>query len=254
MAKKDKDTIFKEYLAELEAINPAIKDILADDKVSAKLKDGVLARADYSASMDSLKNEREAFAAEITEARTKIKGWQDWYGQTSTEVANVQNELKAYKEAYGDLEPGDQRRIAREAGLTPEEFEKRLNAKINEHDVYSLKIVDDLTDIKIDFRDRFKEKLDTQAVYKIAGERGVDLNTAYNLHIADRVEDQRKAQWDTELKKAREDAVQEYASKHNLPVVPTNSDLVHVLDTKDAPRTSNERVAAAIAGMNASRR
>lgn len=254
MAKKDKDTIFKDYLAELEAINPALKDILADEKVSTKLKEGVLARSDYSQQMDALKAERETFAAEITEARTKIQGWQKWYGDVTTEVAATQEQLKAYKDAYGDLDSQQQRQVAQQAGFTKDEFEKRLNEEIGRRDVANLKFADDLTDIKIDYRDRFKEKLDTSAVYKIAGERQCDLTTAYNVHIADRVEEARKAELKETIKKEREDAVQEYASKHNLPVVPSTSDLVHSLDIKDAGKTQGERVAAAIAGMNAGRR
>ena len=249
MAKKDKDTIFKEYLAELEAINPSIKDILADEKVSAKLKEGVLARADYSSSMDTLRAERESFASEVAEARNRISGWQKWYGDVSTEVSKTQEELKAYREAYGDLDAAGQRREARKAGLTQEEFEKRLNDEIGKRDLANLKFADDLTDIKIDYRDRFKEKLDTAEVYKIAGERGTDLLTAYNLHIADRVQEKADLDLKATIKREREDAVKEYASQHNLPIVDTRSDVTHVMDFKDAPKTQHDRVAAALASF-----
>lgn len=255
MAKKDKDAIFKEYLAELEAINPAIKDILADEKVSTKLREGVLARADYSSSMDTLRAERESFAAEVAEARTRIDGWQKWYGEASKQVATTQEQLEAYKEAYGDLDAGEKRRIAQNAGYTKEEFEKRLQDEINKRDVANLKFADDLTDVKIDFMSRFKEPLDTEEVFKIAGERGVDLKTAYNQHIAERVEDQRNKEFEARIKQEREDAVKEYASKHNLPVLDNRSDVVpHVLDSKDAPKTSHDRVAAALAGLASMRR
>lgn len=254
MAKKDKDAIFKEYLAELEAINPAIKDIVADEKVSAKLREGVLARADYSQSMDSLRAERESFANEVAEARNRIDGWQKWYGEVSTQVAQSQEELKAYRDAYGDLDAADKRRVAREAGYTKEEFEKRLQDEINRRDIANLKFADDLTDIKLDHRERFKEALDTEAVYRIAGERGTDLKTAYQTLISDRVKEQDEAKWKDTIKKEREDAVREYASQHNLPIIDTRSEVTHVLDTKDAPKTSHDRVAAALAGLNQMRR
>jgi len=247
MAKKDKDTIFKEYLAELEAINPGIKDILADEKVSAKLKEGVLARADYSSNMDALRAERENFANEVSQAREKIQGWQKWYGDVSTEVSKTQDELKAYKEAYGDLDDAGQRRVARQVGLTPDEFEKRLNEEIGKRDLANLKFADDLTDIKIDFSNRFKESLDTAEVYKIAGERGTDLKTAYNLHIAERVEELKATETKELIKREREEAVKEYASKHNLPILDTRSAVTHVLDFKDVPKTPHDRVAAALA-------
>lgn len=253
MAKKDKDAIFNEFLADLKAINPKIEEIL-DDKTSAKLREGVLARADYSQSMDSLRAERESFANEVAEARNRIDGWQKWYGEVSTQVASTQEELKAYRDAYGELDASDKRRVAREAGFTKDEFEKRLQEEINRRDIANLKFADDLTDIKMDYRDRFKEALDTEAVYKIAGERGTDLKTAYQSFISERVKEQDEAKWKETIKKEREDAVAEYASKHNLPVIDNRPEVTHVLDTKDAPKTSHDRVAAALAGLNAMRR
>lgn len=254
MAKKSKDAIFQEYLAELEAINPAIKDILADEKVSAKLREGVLARADYSQNMDAFREQREQFASEVEEARKRIEGWQKWYGEASTTVANTQEQLKAYQDAYGELDTRTQRRVAHEAGYSKEEFEKRLQEEINKRDVANLKFADDLTDVKLDFRERFKEALNTEDLYKIAGERGVDLKTAYNSYISERVEEQRKQEVEDRVKREREDAVKEYASKHNLPIIDSRPDVTHVLDAKDAPKTQHDRVAAALAGLSAMRR
>lgn len=252
MAKKNSDTIFKDYLAELEAINPGLKDILADERVSAKLKEGVLARSDYSAQMDSLRTERESFATEVAEARQKIAGWQSWYGTASTEVAGLKDKLTKYEDTYGELEAGNAKAAAR-MGVSKEELNTLLESRTREHDLAAIKFADHLTDIKIDFRDRFKEKLDTEAVFKLAGEKQVDLTTAYNLHIADRVEEMRTKDVDERIKQARADAVSEYASKHNLPVMSNDSVMTHVLDSKDVATTPQSRVAAALAGMNASR-
>lgn len=252
MAKKN-DAAYEAFLADLKAINPQIEELIKDDKVSAKLKEGVLARADYSSAMDSLRTERESFATEVAEARQKISGWQTWYGETSTQVATMQDKLKQYETAYGEIEPEGTKRAAARMGVSKEELEKALDTKMNQRDLAALKFADDLTDIKMDFRDRFKEKLDTEAVYKVAGERGVDLKTAYDLHIATRVEEARTKDIDERIKKERLEAVTEYASKHNLPVGPSHSDIVHSVDSKDAPKTSHERVAAALAGFNQAR-
>src|SRR5262245_19407618 len=107
-SKKDKDALFNDYLAELKAINPQLEEVLKDDKVSAKLREGVLARADYSQSMDQLRSEREQFEGQIAEARAKIDGWQKWYGDTTKEFASEREKLEAYKKQYGDLD-GTQR-------------------------------------------------------------------------------------------------------------------------------------------------
>lgn len=253
MAKKNSDTLFKDYLAELSEINPALKDILSDEKVSAKLKEGVLARADYSAKMDefrtSMESERTAFAQEVTEARTKIAGWQKWYGDTTQQVAGIQERLKQYEDTYGDIDPGERRQVAKALGVTKEELNTALESRMNERDLAALKFADDLTDVKLDYDRRFKEPLDTQAVFKIAGERQTDLKTAYNLMIAPRVEEIRTKDLDERIKRERKEAVEEFASQHKLPTVDTRSDLTHTLDIKDAPKTQHDRVAAAIAGL-----
>ena len=253
MAKKN-DAAYEQFLADLKAINPQIEEIVKDEKVSAKLREGVLARADYSANMDSLRAERETFATEVQEARTKIQDWQSWYGQATEEVANVQGKLQQYETLYGPIQAGDKREVAKAMGISKEEMDRALEDRMNQRDIAALKFADDLTDIKLDFKDRFKERLDTTAVFKLAGERGVDLNTAYSLHIADRLEEARTRDVEERIKQARKDAVSEYASQHNLPVTPSSNDIVHVLDAKDVPNNSRDRIAAAVAGMNASRR
>ena len=253
MAKKDKDTIFNEFLADLKAVNPAVEEILKDEKVSAKLRESVLARADYSQSMDTLKAEREQFAGEVAEARQKIAGWQKWYGDTAQEISATKTELEKYRETYGDLDSKSQTQVANKAGyLTKEDFQKALGEEIRQRDLASLKFADDLTDIKMDYRDRFHEPLPTPDVYQIAGDRGVDLKTAYGLFISDRVEEQRKAKYDADIAKAKEEGAAEYASKHNLPVVPSISDIVHYadLDSSKVPQTARDRIAAAVAGHN----
>lgn len=255
MAKKNNDAAYEQFLADLKAINPAVEELIKDDKVSAKLKESVLARSDYSSAMDALRTERETFATEVAEARQKIEGWQKWYGQTSQEVASVQKKLKAYEDAYGEIEAGDTKNVAKRIGVSKEELSEVLEARTREHDLAAIKFADDLTDIKIDFKDRFKDKLDTEAVFKLAGERQVDLRTAYDIHIADRVEKARSEEVEARIKREREEAVSEYAAKHNLPVVPSTSAVgTHVLDAKEVATTPQGRVAAALQGYMQAKR
>lgn len=244
MAKKDKDTIFKEYLAELESLNPALKDILADEKVSAKLKDGVLARSEFSSQMDALKAERESFATEVAEARQKIQGWQNWYGEASQQLATALEENSKYKSEYGELGT-----THKPTGLTREELEKYYQEESRKRDTANLLFADTLTDIKIDYKERFREKLPTDQVYKIATERGCDLQTAYNHFIHDRVEEQRNKEVEDRIAQAKKDAVAEYETQHNIPHVSSQSSVSHVLDIKDAPRSQRDRVAAAVSAF-----
>lgn len=250
MAKKN-DAAYEAFLADLISLKPEIKDLVSDEAVSAKLREGVLARSEFSRGQDELREARKALEAEVTEARDKIAGWQNWYGETSKQVADMQTKLKTYAETYGDLDEPAKHREAAKQGLTKEEFDAALQAELNKHDMAALKFADDLTDLKIEHRDRFKEKLDTAAVYKIAGEKNLPLGIAYNEYIADRVAEKNKADFEQAIKAAKEEGAKEFASKHNLPVVPNTNDLyVHSLDAKDVPQTSKERVAAAVNRFN----
>lgn len=244
MAKKDKDALFNDYLAELKAINPQLEEVLKDEKVSAKLREGVLARADYSSSMDQLRAERENFEAQVAEARAKIEGWQKWYGDTSTEFAKSQEKLDAYRKTYGDLD-GNQP-PARQNFLTREDFDKDFATRSQQRELSAMKFADDLTDIKIDYRERFGERLNSTDIYNLATSRGVDLVTAYNLYIGDRVREQQKAQFDEAIKQAREEGARDFASAHKLPIVPSSSDITHYVDVKDTPKTARDRIAAAL--------
>lgn len=251
MANKKNDAAYEEFLADLKAINPEVEKILSDEKVSAKLRTGVLAKAEFSRGEDELRTARQSFEAEVNEARTKIEGWQKWYGDTTKEVTDMQTKLKTYADTYGELDDTNKRREAAKVGLSKEEFDAALQTELQRHDMAALKFADDLTDLKIEHRDRFKEKLDTSAVYKIAGEKNLPLGIAYNEYIADRVALKNKEDFDTAIKAAKEEGAKEFATKHNLPVVPNTNDLyVHSLDAKDVPTTSKDRIAAAIHGFN----
>lgn len=253
MAAKKNDKAFDDFLADLKTINPKIEELIADESVKTKLREGVLARSEFSSQMDNLRVEREAFGHEVTEARKKIDGWTSWYGTASQEYANQKEQLEAYKEEYGELTTGQKHREAAKVGLTTEEFEAKLNSKIQEHDVAALKFMDHLSDIKIEHRDRFKERLDTAKVFEIAGEKNLPLDAAYKEYIADRVEEQRTKDIEERIKQAKEEGAREALAAKGFPVISNNSDLTHVLDIKDAPRTSNDRIAAAVAAFNTKR-
>lgn len=252
MAKKDKDALYTDFLADLKSVvgddkwTAVEEGLVKNEKASAKLKDSVLARSEFSRAMDELDTARKEFQQFQATEKQKIDGWQKWYGETSQDFATASDQLRQYKETYGDLDDRSQRREAAKVGLTPEAFEKRLNEEIQKHDVAALRFVDDLTDVKIEHRDRFKEKLDTDAVYKLAGEQGIPLKVAYNLFIADRVEDQRKTQYTEDIKKAREEGANEALAKHNLPVMSSHSDIVHTLDAQNPLTNPRERVSAAV--------
>lgn len=249
MAKKSKDTIYQEFLAELKAINPKIEEVLTDDKVVTKLREGVLARADYSQSKDELDAQKAQFEQEVQEARTRIAGWQKWYGEESQKSATLVDKLNRYIDEYGELDNAGQRREAAKHGMTKEEFDAALNAELEKRSTAMIKFADDLTDLKMDYSKRFGERLNTEELYKIAGEKNLPLTAAYDQYVAPRVEAQKKVEFEEAIKKAKEEGAAEALSRHNLPNVSSQSSLGHVLDSKDAKTDSSARVADAVASF-----
>lgn len=250
LTKKQKDAAYESFLADLKTVNPQIEELLKDEKVSTKLREGVLARADYSASMDELTANQQRFDQEVQEARQRIDGWKTWYGAASSEYATTKTKLQQYEDEFGELNQNQQRQVAKQYGLSVEQFEQRLSEEIQKRDVAALKFVDDLTDLKIEHRQRFGEKLDTAAVYKIAGEKQLPLDVAYQIYTVDKVKEETETKLNERIVKERADAVAEALSKHNLPVLSNNPDMVHVLDApKDIPRASDDRIRAAVQGF-----
>lgn len=248
MAKKDNEALYQAFLADLKTIAPEVEEVIAkNEKATAKLKESVLARSDYNAQSDALRKEREDMQTFLQTERQKIEGWTKWYADTSGEYAATVDELKKYRDEFGDLTDAGQRREAARHGMSKEEFESKLSEEITKRDTAAIKFVDDLTDLKIEHRQRFGERLNTEEVFKIAGEKQLPLDVAYDVYIADRVEDLRKKDFDDAVKKAREEGAAEALAKHNLPVMSSDSSIMHVLDqSKEIPRDSNSRVSAAV--------
>lgn len=254
MGKKSKDAYLSDFLADLKTVvgddkwSAIEENLVKNEKALSKIKDGVLARSEFSSQMDELDSAKKAFSQEVTEARQKIAGWQDWYGSASKAVTDLETKVKAYQETYGDLESGKKPRF-----LTEEDFMSKLAEETRNRDAAAIKFADDLTDLKISHRERFKERLNTNDVLKIAGDRQLPLDVAYDLYVKDRVEAQNKTEREEELKAAREEGARDFATKHNLPLVSSNPDIVHVLDTQGAPTTAKERVSAALANWGKNR-
>lgn len=246
MAKADNEKLYQDFLADLKKINPKIEEIL-DEPTNTKLKESVLARSEMSRQMDALTAEKTQMNDFLAQEKKKIEDWSKWYGDTTKEVADMSTELKQYRDIYGQLDNAGKERVAAQVGISKDEFEKTLNSRLQERDLGALKFVDDLTDLKIEHRDRFKEKLDTSAVYKVAGENNVPLGVAYNIYIADRVQKLQETEVAERIAQARKDAVSEYVTEHKLPVLSSNNDYIHSLDVKKPLTNREERISAAVA-------
>ena len=256
MAKK-KDAAFDEFLADVLATIPEgdarkqAEELLANEAVTSKLREGVLARAEFSRSMDALKTREQELARLQGEATTNAKAWSDWYAKASSEVATVNDRLKQYEQLYGELEPGVRREMrAGEKYMTEAEFQQKLAEAIGQRDSAAIAVADELTDLKIDHFNTFKEKLDTQSLIGLATKNGVRLKQAYDEMVSDRRREMADKAVEERVARERDEAVREYASKHQLPFTPGPAE-PSGLDTlfngaEKAPRDQRGRVTAAL--------
>ena len=198
-----------------EAQRAAVKEALELDGVKTVVKDRVLARSDYSALMDEA-------AAELAEGRQKITEWTNWYGTASTEFANTTAALTEYEKRFGKLDGTGNPQV--KPGMTKEEMEASLDAMLQPRDAAAIDVADLLTDLKLEYRDQFKEKLDSKALIKFAMDKRLPLDVAYSQFVAPKVAEKQKAEFDAAIKAAKEDGAREYATSHKLPIMPTGSE------------------------------
>lgn len=250
---KSNDAAVDAFLADVIATIPedkrdAFKEALTDGAKS-KLREGVLARSDYSRQSDELRKEREAFNATVAEANRNIDGWKDWYKQTATETASMKERLEKYSDTYGDLDEGVKNK---KPSLDLDAVNKNIDERLKDRDAAAIGFADQLTDLKIDHWNKYKEKLNTADLLKICDADKVNLTQGYKTLTAEREETARKKEFDDAVKSAREEGAKEYASKHNIPFspAPTGPSVMDAFTNKDIPRTHRDRVSAAISDFN----
>jgi hypothetical protein len=255
------DTSFDTFLADVLAAIPeeqrgTVEEALKAEAVTSVVRPRVLAQADYSRNMDALKTERAAFEQEVQEAQRKINGWNEWYQSTSEQTTQMKDQLAKYQEAYGDLDEGsggvrtpsgNQNGVT---GMTEEQVKEMVETARQAGNAEAIAFADALTDIKLDHRANYKEKLDTVALIEFAHKNGLPITHAYEQFVSDKREAKQKEELDERIKQERESAVAEYASKHNLPVIPSANEVMHTLDTETkVSRNPNDRVSNAVASF-----
>lgn len=244
---KKADAALDKFLADCLAAVPEDKRAVAEelfkaDGVKTKLREGVLAREDYSRQSDELKASREALEAETAKAQDLIKKNTDWYHTANAEYTGVKAKLDRYAAEFGDLE-GEGKPAKK--FLSEDDFNKRLDEALSPRDAAAIDVADILTDLKIEHRDKFKEKLDTKALIKFATENRMPLTAAYTAFVADKVEAVRKTEFDDAIKKAREEGAAEARASQGLPIIARSSEPFSFAAPADIPRSQADRVKAA---------
>lgn len=234
---------FEAFLADVlthvpEDRRSAVEEALAGDARS-ELEKGYRRQSDYSREMDRLRQREQDLDATLSEANERVAGWQEWYNSASQEYDDMKRrvDLTAIED---DLPAHPQQ------GLTREELAQELAAR----DRMAIAFADVLTDIKMEHKERFHEKLDAQKLTEFALKRQLPIDAAYREFVAPKEEDLRKKELEKQLAAARDEGAREALTKHRLPVVSGPME-THPLDlAPSAKSNSNDRIAAAIAHWN----
>lgn len=209
----------KAYLQELartagiSAEELAVLEKVADNaKFATELQNGVKRQSDYSRAMDEVTTLKQT-------VETQIESWRDWYKTASTNDAAREEELIALRAKVNGTGGGSGGGNgtggngagggAGDKGLSLKEIQEREGRMIN--------IVKTGMRLASRHAAKFGEELDVDALEKLAVEKGLTLDLAYEQLIAPRVKTAADAAQAEALKKAREEGLQEGLSKRDVP-------------------------------------
>jgi len=227
----------------------AIEEAFGHAAVTTALDAGYLRQDDYSRRQDELKTARDDAAATLNQDRGALAAERarlaDWYEGASKDYAAKNEENKRYRTEYGGLE-GEGTPPAAEPGLTREEHDRLMNESLDIHSRQSIQFADLLTDLKMEHRDQFSERLDTKALFDHQSKTKMPLDVAYKDFISERVGEAQAEKQAQLVAAAKAEGILEGKSQRDLPVRPDNNPVMRALDKpNDRGETGGEAAAAA---------
>jgi hypothetical protein len=178
-----------------------LKKALGNAKFVEEVGKGIKRQDEFSRGMDDLRTEKQKVEQQISQ-------WRDWYNTAVTNDAAREEELVALRAKAG-TPTGTPTVTPTATGLTKKELEEREGRMIS--------IVKQGMRLASRHAAKFGEELDTEALEKLAVEKGLTLDRAYEELVRPRVEAAAKADFDAKLKEAHEQGLREGLSKRDLP-------------------------------------
>lgn len=204
----------------------ALLAALADEDIARALTNDAIAprlrQDEFSRKMDEAKAERERAVAE-REKSTKY--YADLLQWKAGEEAKLEAALAG---AAGDTDPARRQLIQQVQSM--DDFQKTLKSELDRRDQLQISLLKDGMHLASQHVYEFKEPLDSEALARIATEKGLSLKQAYDEMVGPRRMELSKVQRDTELAKAREEGARDALSKHKIPIDTTPREYHVMLD------------------------
>lgn len=213
MAKQNKRELYTAYVDEVLAAVPedqrdSLRAAYLHESVIDRNADAFMRQSDYSRNMDQISKAEKALEERLASELEKVKGWEAYATDALTKASQLEEQVSKYRQTYGDLTntpPSAVRKEDIEALM-----DNKLNGARQGLDEWVMKSVDALTDLKIEHRDRFKEKLDTRELAKFAKDHGyTTIESAYTAFVAPKVEEAREAEFKLKMEEAVKQAREE---------------------------------------------
>jgi hypothetical protein len=218
MAKKTEDLrAYWQELATKQGVDPdtisAMSEALGNPTVEKAFRQAFVPVPDHHSRLDETKAEYASRKAELDE----------WYANTAlpayqTNLGGI-DKLHQYESVYGPLDPANTTRSdATALGFNSKaDLDKYLDDRFKAERAGYVGLVKTIPRMSVDYFNRFKEVLDPDEVEKISIKMGLPPDLAYREYIAPKVEEQRKAEFETKLKEAHDAGFREARTSVNLP-------------------------------------
>ena len=195
--------------------DPDFEKVLATDVIAPRLR-----QDDYSRNMDALK--------------AKEKTWTEWYSGALAKTASDQQIVDAarskvaeYEAQYGTLTV--EQRAAAVTQTVDSISKKDFDTRLQQQEQGFITLLKWAATKPLEHLQRFGTTLDVAAVEKLAVEKGINLNQAYEELVAPIAATKTAAEFDAKLKAAREEGAREFASTHQIPMDTAPKTQHHVL-------------------------
>lgn len=214
-----------------------VSKALGQDSVAKAFKDGFIPIPDYHRNLDQVKQE-------VTSERQRLE---EWHQRTAlpayqTNLAGIE-ELRRYKEAYGDLVDGPanyDNGNGNGAGLTQAQLDRYFAEKRRELDRDVVGLTKTVARMTMDHLTRFKEPLDIDAVEKLAVEKGLPPDLAYEKFIEPRVQAQKDAEFKAQLEARYNEGLKDGRTKAaSSPNDPRTKEYNVFFDRTEDPKISD---------------
>lgn len=198
----------KDYFSQLFR-NAGIDEATASTVITALSHEKVAGDADRIVKIAT--EDYNAQVGRVQSLQQRMGEYERWYQTALPEYQQMKSELDALK-AGGNPTPSiDLSRVVTKDDLL--KYDQERAAKF-------AAVQMDTAEIVTDYVTRFGRRLDLREVDKIAQEQNLPIKAAYDAYIRPDLEKKQNEELEARIKREREQAVQEFSSRHKLPVDP----------------------------------